>query len=65
MIVTKVETRYIKIPEAYFYMKDIDINRSIISTTDVSKFMLDLYSGYEECRINLQAIEKLNDKGGE
>ena len=65
MIVTKVETRYIKIPEAYFYMKDIDINRSIISTTDVSKFMLDLYGGYEECRINLETIKRLNDKGGE
>lgn len=65
MIITKVETRYIKIPEAYFYIKDIDINRSIISTTDVSKFMLDLYSGYEECRINLETIKKLNDEGGE
>lgn len=65
MIITKVETRYIKIPEAYFYIKDIDINRSIISTTDVSRFMLDLYSGYEECRINLETIKKLNDEGGE
>ena len=63
MIVTKVETRYIKIPEAYFYMKDIDINRSIISTTDVSKFMLDLYGGYEECRINLNTIKRLNNEG--
>ena len=65
MIVTKVETRYIKIPEAYFYMKDIDINRSIISTTDVSKFMLDLYGGYEECRINLNTIKRLNNEGDE
>ena len=65
MIITKVETRYIKIPESYFYMKEIDINRSIISTTDVSKFMLDLYSGYDECRINLNTIKRLNNEGDE
>lgn len=64
-IVTQVEIKYVTIPKPYFKLKQIDTNRSIITDVDVSEFMLDLYRGYNECRINLQAIEKLNDKGGE
>ena len=50
-------------PEAYFNLSEIDTNRSIIANKDVSLFMLDLYKAYNECKINLEAIKEINQKG--
>ena len=62
-IITKVKIEYITIPENYFHLSQIDLNRSIITNKDASLFMLDLYEAYEECVINLEAIKELNKKG--
>ena len=62
-MITKVEYKTIHIPEAYFNLSEIDTNRSIITNRDVSLFMLDLYKVYNECKINLESIKEINQKG--
>ena len=62
-MITKVEYKTIHIPEAYFNLSKIDTNRSIITNRDVSLFMLDLYKAYNECKINLESIKEINQKG--
>lgn len=62
-MITKVEYKTIYIPEAYFNLAEIDTNRSIITNMDASLFMLDLYKAYDECRINLESIKEINQKG--
>ena len=62
-VITKIEYKTIHIPEAYFNLSEIDTNRSIITNKDVSLFMLDLYKAYNECRINLESIIEINQKG--
>ena len=62
-MITKVEYKTIHIPEAYFNLSEIDTNRSIITNRDVSLFMLDLYKAYNECKINLESIKEMNQKG--
>ena len=62
-MITKVEYKTIHIPEAYFNLSEIDTNRSIITNRDVSLFMVDLYKAYNECKINLESIKEINQKG--
>ena len=62
-MITKVEYKTIHIPEAYFNLSEIYTNRSIITNRDVSLFMLDLYKAYNECKINLESIKEINQKG--
>ena len=61
-LLTKVEIKETTIPEAYFHINKIDLNRDIITDEDVSIFMLDLYRGYNECIINLEAIKEINNR---
>ena len=57
----KAEVIKVKVPDNFFYLKEIEANRSITSQKDIANLMLDLYGGYEECRSNLNAIKKWSD----
>lgn len=59
-VVTKVETKVIRIPDAYFQVEPIDLNRTIDTSKDASLFMIDLYNSYKECIINLESIKEIN-----
>lgn len=59
-IITKVKIERITIPDNYFHLSPIDLNRSIKTNKDASLFMLDLYGAYEECVIHLDSIKELN-----
>ncbi|WP_033916232.1 hypothetical protein [Campylobacter sputorum] len=52
----------LSIPPDLLIIPNVDTNRTIKTNADISLFMLDLFEGYEKCRVNLESIKRLNDE---
>ncbi|OCR88061.1 hypothetical protein [Campylobacter fetus] len=62
VVVTKVEFKKLFIPDEYFILHDVNSSVSISNSKDISYFILNLYERYDECRLNLNEIKKINER---
>lgn len=44
----------LQIPDNFLDIPEVDTNRSLNSSLDMSLFILDIYEGYKKCVINLK-----------